>query len=375
MKPVLKLPAALRGRSPPPTHKPTPVRMPVGFTRRAAVAVDAGDEVRAVRAGGGGVLSRAIRGVLEARDVRVAATNMEHVTGAEEAVARLQEMAAGCWQAGTVRQRQQLWARFCLWAGRNDLPENCADAAVLFTVATGVSEQGMLAYAKALSGTFRALQYCNDALKVFASTLRAMGAAIPIKKAAPATRDEVEVLVDELRRRGDVVNMAAVMICWKTGSRWGEVTLLRRQHFVVLERTRLVIDWNTLPKTAKAQPSSPARFVEVRGRWVAEICTVLQGVPDFRPWTTNAAEKELVAFPPTQHLSGHSFKRGAMRALLRHAATLPPAEADRFLEAVARLLKHRGRSFVLPDQSIAYGDNCAEELAHLSGTAEVTKVL
>ena len=52
-----------------------------------------------------------------------------------------------------------------------------ADTAVLFVLATQVSKQGQLTYAKALSGTFTHIGLGNQPLLSFAAALRAAGAA------------------------------------------------------------------------------------------------------------------------------------------------------------------------------------------------------
>ena len=107
---------------------------------------------------------------------------LEHVAGAgerplaqegavnlDEALERLGGVVAQMWAAETSQKRRNLWGRLQGWAAAQHIPVT-AEAAALFVLATSVTPQGQLNYAKALSGVFRHLGLERQPLLSLAGT-------------------------------------------------------------------------------------------------------------------------------------------------------------------------------------------------------------
>ena len=319
------------------------------------------------------LIAHAVHRLLTRREVATRKDNKETYAGVDDAVENLEHIVEHLWADSTLADRQALWARFSAWAARNGEPAD-ADAAVLFVAVTGVSIQTQLTYAKALSGTMLRLGMENQPLKTFAAVLRAAGAEIPIAPAVPIPRETLYAFVQHVLtlRMHDVA--LAVLLAWKTASRWGDVRRLRRDQFIVVEEDRVVIDWQQVPKGWRGKTRHPSQLVVVRGDATLAIYRLLMSRGDFAALTTTTTadfRRLLRSHPPTARYSAHSIKRGAADFLLQLRATgvLLPADDER----VGRLLKHRAHC-ALPPQTLGYVSNRVA-LAEALETGLVTRHL
>ena len=287
--------------------------------------------------------------------------------GPGEAVERLQAVVAGMWARSTSSQRQLLWARLVRWANEHGL-EVDADTAMLFVLATGVSPQGMLAYAKALSGTMRHLGLAQQPLLSLASALRAAGGAIPQQQATPMPK---EVLVAWALCQQPHLRLAA-LTAWKTAARWGEVCTLSSEQFIAVQPTEVIIDWHTSPKGRRANPFTASKWTVICGDLtpsIAELVTRLRPFERLTAVSTADVTAMWRATPGMEAYSGHSVKRGALTFLFGLIAS----GADLSEMLVGRLAKHHGEGG-LSSTTIRYG-GCPTEMARALRTQEVTRHL
>ncbi|KAJ9440335.1 hypothetical protein DIPPA_05758 [Diplonema papillatum] len=242
-------------------------------------------------------------------------------TSAATAQHLLQVLVSRMWASSTSQQRQLLWARLARWAHNNCLPIN-PDTACLFVLATGVSPQAQLAYTKALSGAFRHIGITNVPLLSLASALRATGAAIPVNQAPPVPK---ECLIRwALTQRTDI--RLAVIVAWKTASRWAEVADLSSDQFILVTSTEVIIDW--------------------------QIASIFRVLAPFELTTTTTSRLSHMwdSVPSMARFSGHSIKRGAVTHLFSRVAQGVPID----VMLICRLAKHSTKQGV-PDMTVRYG--------------------
>ena len=284
-----------------------------------------------------------------------------------QATGRLQEVVRNMWAKKTSRERRYLWERFAAWTGRHRLPMN-ADAAVLFVLATSVSQQGQLTYAKALSGTFLHIGIANQSLLSFASALRAAGAAIPAGQAVHISRER---LISWATVQRDDLRLCA-LLAWKSASRWGEVCSLDSEQFVLVTPTEVVVDWHTVPKGRRGDPFTPSKFVVVTGPLTSTIALLFDRLKPFRTLTTVTTEAIVERWrhtPGMEQYTGHSIKRGAVTYLLSLLAQGLPVDPA----LISVVAKHKVETALSPTTLRYAGDPVA--LARALGTQHVTKWL
>ena len=275
------------------------------------------------------------------------------------------------WAPSTFDLRRCVWDRLQAWCQRENLPIT-EDSAVLFVAAAGVSPQSELTYAKALSALFGHLGWERQCLLTYCTALRAQGAAIPIAPARPldkSTLTEWLLANEESLPRGLLI---AVMLAWKTASRWDEVSHVTRRHFVQVDQQELIVDWFRIPKLRKANPFVPSRYGVVVGDWTCTIAAyVATMLPDAR--LTDVSTAQLRALwsrdPMMEEFTCHSIKRGA----LTHLGRALDAGADIDPWRISLLAKH-DHTLVVGKQTLRYiADPIA--MARLHGTQHVTKFL
>lgn len=197
---------------------------------------------------------------------------------------------------------------------------------------TKVSPATQLAY---LGEAMRIKGYMlTPELRTFKRLLHQRAAQTPIRQATPLP---IGVLKNVLQQFG-TRDRVAIMIAWKTASRWAEVQKLKRENFLTLTDTEIVIAWGAIPKGAQLQPYRKDMFTIISGEWTREIAAMLRQI-DLRRGLSDMTTDDLSAM---LHLwtgtayTAHSIKRGA----LTHLVQLIP-DLNITMEDVQRLAKHK----------------------------------
>lgn len=271
------------------------------------------------------------------------------------------------WAPSTLQGRQRLWRRLLAWCHRHSVSLS-PDSACLFVTATQVSLQSMYMYTKELSALMTHLGWDTQPLRSMSAALRRQGAAIPLKQATPVPRD---TLLHWARLQEPNLQLA-VLVAWKTASRWGEVGGLASRQFVLVTSQEVIIDWATSPKGRRGDPYSPSRYVVIVGPCTHTIATLFHELSPFATLThvsTDALNRMWKGTVEMSPFSPHSIKRGAVTYLMRLGAagvSVPP-------ELIARLAKHAAPA-PLPSTTLRYGADPVA-LARLLRTAEITRLL
>ena len=279
---------------------------------------------------------------------------------------------ASLWADSTMYTRRQLVERWLRYATLHHLPLD-AESAVLFVMAQQVSIQGQLAYIKALSGTFGRLGLEHQDLINVASALRAQGAEIPQTQAYAMTKREMLMLADACRH--DPMLLLAVLLCWKTASRWGEIALLQAAHLTSVSSEEVVIAWGTLPKGRRGDPYTPSMYTVVVGDLTARIAALLARIPRHAPFCPMSTQQfdawTRTLPPPLNQVTGHSFKKGAASHIVQMVT-----EQDLPLDPrrLSLLLKHKLTADLIGASTLRY-PQMGVALARWLGTAEVTRLL
>ena len=255
------------------------------------------------------------------------------------AFSRLRQLLRQLWASSTWAQRQALWRRLCEFASANNAPINDLTAA-MFVSSMAVTPQTQHSYASALSALFSRLGLPNGVLAMMAAALRAQGALIPRRQAAPATREHIERLITQLPRR----SATAIALAWKTASRWSDINRLLGRQVLVATPEEIVLDFSDRTKTSRSRPFAPQLLVVIRGRWTPQIAAVLRQLRPSEPLTRLTTAQVGDMLRPLG-LSAHSIKRGALDLvaaaveegrleasvlplLARHKTDHPPVQAS-----------------------------------------------
>ena len=247
-------------------------------------------------------------------------------------------MAASTWDA-----KARLVQRLANFAARHDLPIDALTMAA-FVEATAVSQQSKLTYAAALKTVATELLHVPTApLTAYCSGLRKSGALLPESQATPATR----LLLHEVIRRFPQTELP-LLLMWKTASRWSDVEPLTRRSFCEVSKTSLTIDWKGGPKSHKADPHRPDRYVMIRGPSTARIFDLLRLLrPNQR--VTLLTSRQLENCLKQFGLTAHSIKHGAALVLLQ------AVNAGRIrAETMSILLKHKVPSLTVAPVTLRY---------------------
>jgi integrase len=284
---------------------------------------------------------------------------------------RLEEAIMKMWASKTFKDRRYLVQRWLRWCNHYGLMPNPSTVAPFIMSIPTIKIQGQFAYAKAMSGTFRHLGLERQDVLTLTSSLRAQGGAIPDEQATPMPKPVLERWLNQLTC--PFLRLSA-MICWKTASRWGEVALLTKEHFIRATPEEVIIDWSTLPKGRKRDPYTPSMYTVICGHWTREIYNLLQLVRTdhpFCPWTTEKLEKQFKETRSMEEYGRHSFKRGAVTHLIE-VAEQQGIQLDPRLISV--LLKHKLVCDLLSSSDLRY-PSAGPGLARLLGTQNLTKLL
>lgn len=291
------------------------------------------------------------------------------------AAASLAATLTSQWAPSTLRDHQSLWARFQNFLQDHGLPQSDR-AAALFVSATNTMPSTKLTYAKELTAIFNRAGLPSDFLRMLASGLRGQGALIPEHQATPISRAHLEQLANSFPPQ----DAAAILLAWKTASRWDEITRLTAKHFKHRSDEAIILDWGTDTKASRAAPNRESRFVEVRGPWTARINRSISFTTPTQRLTSlsmAALIARMAEMFPDANYSAHSIKRGAMNAALQALQTDRGSLSSDDLRALATLSKHQTDQHALPPVSISYlgEEQTLPALARAIGTGRVTQLL
>ncbi|KAJ9435999.1 hypothetical protein DIPPA_33287 [Diplonema papillatum] len=155
----------------------------------------------------------------------------------------------------------------------------------------------------------------NHPLRVLAKALRGGGAAIPENQATPIERRK---LVSWARQQQSSVRLA-VLVAWKTASRWAEAANLSSVQFLLVTQKEVIVDWFQTPKGRTQDPFKASRFAVIQGPLTAEIAVLYAKCAPFAPLsalTTSALDALWGQSTQMQGYTAHSIKRGAVKHLL-----------------------------------------------------------
>jgi hypothetical protein len=272
-------------------------------------------------------------------------------------------------------QRRQLVERWLHFTTSNGL-EMSDESAVLFILAVPeLSVQTQLAYAKAMSGTFRHLGWERQELLTLCTALRAHGAEIPARQAYSVPKNEMLQLAAYFRQQRQLMEELTVLIAWKSASRWGEVARLEVRDFLLVTPQEVIIAWGTLPKGRRSNPFKPSMFTVIVGDLTERIASLIGSAPreqPFCPIDTQALDAMTRRLPPPlSQITGHSFKKGAATHVVEMVATTGVQMDPRKLSL---LLKHELTADLISASTLRY-PQAGVGLARWLGTAEVTVLL
>lgn len=289
----------------------------------------------------------------------------------EQSLLRLQEAIQNMWASSTFQDRKCLIERWLRWCKRYNQEPNTASASLFLMAIPRITPQTQLAYAKAMSGTFRFLGWERQDLLTLASALRAQGAALPIDQAKPMRKVDLEQWIQTLSHPW--LRLTA-MVCWKTASRWGDVVNLEKAHYIQAQDDEVIVSWSTLPKGRRADPYTPSMYTVIHGHWTTEIAQLIRASPEnipLCPWTTDKLDSEFKKCELMKEYTAHSFKRGAashvIQELQRLSIEMRPAE-------FSVLLKHKLTYDLLASSDLRYPE-AGPGLARMLGTQNLTKLL
>ncbi len=282
------------------------------------------------------------------------------------ATSRLMQVYNNAWAKSTLRNRMSTYQRFHDWLRIHGRPMNDHNA-TLFLEATGVSVQGRHQYGKELMAIMNRQLMPTKRLAFYLVGLRAMGALVPKRQMAPLRKEQIRRLADKQTTLGARI---AILLAWKTASRWDEVQHLTKESIVRNTPTEVIIDWGRGTKTTRQDPYRAAKYTVIVGDWTEEIHLGLKMKGDFEMLT--AVTTEQIAKSIRQEygkgFGAHSIKHGAMTQLVYHAA-LGELRTDQ-LEIIA---KHKSKMEISRATVRYLQDRTAA--ARMLGTQEVTKWL
>eukprot|EP00659_Diplonema_papillatum_P000307 gene307-biopygen317 len=286
-----------------------------------------------------------------------------------EAHARLVNHVGKMWASTTVKDRRNIWRRLVAWTSQWGLPLN-ADTACLFVAATGVRPSGLLTYSKALSASFGAMGLPNQPLRTMSTALRGAGASVPESQALPVDKER---LLGWAFLQAPAIQLA-VLVAWKSASRWAEVAALSSDQFILVTPREVVVDWFQTPKGRRRNPFRASRYVVILGPLTDKISTLYGSLAPFCPLsnlTTTALDSLWAKTPEMAGYTGHSIKRGATTHVLERVV-----EGERVpMYLLDRLAKHEEKSgTALSEVTIRYGGNPIA-MARALETGRVTMLL
>lgn len=282
------------------------------------------------------------------------------------AAMNLAKVYRALWAKSTLAKRKNLYLRFKEWIALHQRPLT-DHSATLFLETTGTTKQAKHQYGKELMAILNRMQVPTARLSLYLSGLRALGALMPLKQAKPIARESV------LRIAAMNINpnfKAALLVAWKTASRWGEVQQLTGENFIFRSRTQIIIDWERKTKTTRSDPYRASKYTVIEGELTEDIFLVVKDLTASQRLTTVSTERLGRFLKETlgNGFSAHSIKHGAMSHLVRLGAE-GLVTADQ-LELIA---KHKKNTQMAATTVRYLQDRVAT--ARFLGTQRVTRLL
>ncbi|OGG55578.1 MAG: hypothetical protein A3F84_06460 [Candidatus Handelsmanbacteria bacterium RIFCSPLOWO2_12_FULL_64_10] len=295
------------------------------------------------------------------------------------------KMIRGLWAESTWSRRAALLLRVNTFAREQQLLHLPLGVQMTAFVSNQrVAASTVASYASALGSTARRLGQQVPMLDLLGAAARGAGSTTPMRQARPATRLQLFFLVNRLLRNSNNRMAVAVWLVWKTASRWDDMRHLTRSSFLNLASMHadnfLVIQWGRT-KTNRRQEFRPDGWTavveedpELAWLWALTQRTIARLRSASEPLlppsaTTEALRRLLRAYPETQQLVGHSFKRGAVNALVE-------AAVERRLDPhlIPLLAKHKDALHGFPTTTLRYVEDKVK-LALMLGTQNATRLL
>lgn len=284
----------------------------------------------------------------------------------------LAEEVASVFAESTWEAKAGVWRRFRRWCVAQNIRVSGLSAA-LWVAATGVAAAAKLTYLRHLIGILEYLRYGTRVPRIYAKALEARGGTVPKKQAEPLLPTDLRRVLEAMDRK----DRLALLLCWKTAARWGEVQQLHpMRDFVRVSPQRVVVRWGRIPKGRSRNPFVPSAFAVIEGPGTSELskgiaalrrqgCTKLTGLSTRR---FAALIKKVMG----NGYSAHSVRRGA----LSHLQGVMAEGRGEFGEVeLARLAKHQSKADPYPVTSIRYGWARPLHLALSLKTGKVTRCL
>lgn len=298
------------------------------------------------------------------------------------AIERLRALIQGLWKDTVWSKRRQLVQRWMLFCQARNLQLDEQSVLLWIFSIRDLAPQGQLQYVKEMSGTFLRLGRPRQDLLTAQTALHAQGASIPADQAMPIPKDHVKDMMQCLSpSREHRCLTLAIMVAWKTGSRWGEVSLLTRKHFIHVAPNQVIIAWGDLPKGANKNFFTPHMYTVIEGDWTGAIAQLVRELPllgvardaPFCPWSTKKFDERIKRDPFPFHLrqyTGHSFKKGAST----HITRLASQGADVKPHELSILMKHSIQFDLLSSSDLRYPE-AGPDMARWLGTQRLTRLL
>lgn len=281
------------------------------------------------------------------------------------AAANLAKVYRAVWARSTLNKRKNLFLRFKEFIAEHQRPLT-DHSATLFLETTGTSKQARHQYGKELMAILNRMQIPTTRLSMYLSGLRAMGALVPLQQAKPITKGlllRMSELVEPRLR-------AAILVAWKTASRWGEVQELTGENFIHRSRDQVIIDWERKTKTTRSDPYRASKYTVIEGEMTSEIYEEIKllGAKQRLTEIDTAGLVKVMRRTVGNGYSAHSIKHGAMAHLVRLGA-----EGKVTVEQLELIAKHK-KATQMAATTIRYlQDRVAT--ARFLGTQEVTRLL
>lgn len=279
------------------------------------------------------------------------------------AISRLNRVLNNVWAKSTLKNRTATYQRFHDWLKTHGRTMNDHNAA-LFLESTGVSVQGRHQYGKELMAIMNRLMMPTKRISFYLTGLRAMGALVPRHQMAPLRKEQIRQLADAQATLGAKL---AILIAWKTASRWDEVQHLSKESIVLNTEREIILDWGRGTKTTRQDPYRASKYTVIVGDWTEEIHRGLQMKGEFNKLTATTTEEiaKIIRQMFGKGFGAHSIKHGAMTQLVYHAA-LGELRTDQ-LEIIA---KHKSKAEISRATVRYLQDRTAA--ARMLGTQQVT---
>jgi integrase len=276
-------------------------------------------------------------------------------------------VARGAWAESTWASRAQLWQRLSKFRALHGTTNNVDVDIARFCEAQPVRIQARHQYAKTLATVAKYLEIPTPISKWYQTGLARLGALIAEDPAVPATKQQMEFI----KQFFPPITAAVLLLCWKAAARFDDVQRLKRDNFLLVTPTRIIIQWGQTKsnQTGVLQSHSLTVVDDTQGMpIIMHRIMRLKNQVEFSPLNGDQVRNMLKKFPATRQLTLHSFKRGAADVLISEVSA---GHLD--IDLVPRLLKHKHEQEV-PDVTLRYVSERIK-LAIALRTQEATKLL